>query len=76
MNWRDHLSSQPEIAGGRLTVTGTRLRVGFLLGLFGAGWTVEQVLESYPNVTREQLLAVFAYAADALRDEAYLQPVG
>jgi uncharacterized protein (DUF433 family) len=74
MTWHQHLETNPGTAGGRLVVKGTRLRVDFLLGLMGAGWTAEQVLESYPHLTREQLQAVFAYAADALRDETYLQP--
>ncbi len=36
----------------------------FLLRLFAAGWTEEQVLDNYPNLKREDLLAVFAYAAE------------
>lgn len=55
-------------------IRGTRLRADFLLGLFGQGWTMDQVLESYPHLTAEQLCAVFAYAADALRGETYLRP--
>lgn len=41
----------------------------FLLELFASGWTEEQVLESYPTLTRESLKAVFAFAAESTRDE-------
>jgi uncharacterized protein (DUF433 family) len=46
-------------------VTRTRLSAEFLLGLFAAGWSEEQVLNNYPNLTRADLRAVFAYAAES-----------
>ncbi|MCB0325918.1 MAG: DUF433 domain-containing protein, partial [Bdellovibrionales bacterium] len=33
------------------------------------GWTKEQVLENYPQLTQESLQAVFAYSAAHLKDE-------
>jgi uncharacterized protein (DUF433 family) len=51
-------------------VRGTRLAVDFLLELFAAGWTTEQVLENYPQLTPEALRAVFAFAAEAMQDES------
>jgi uncharacterized protein (DUF433 family) len=61
--------SDPQILGGKPTVRGTRLAVDFILGLFAAGWTQQQVLESYPSLTPETLRAVFEYAAEMLGDE-------
>lgn len=55
-------------------VKGTRLSVDFLLGLFAAGWTAEQVLESYLTLTPESLRAVFAFARECLRDMAFYAP--
>jgi uncharacterized protein (DUF433 family) len=55
---------------GKPVVKGTRLSVDFILGLFAEGWTETQVLNSYPSMTSESLRAVFAYAAEALGDEA------
>lgn len=49
---------------------GTRLSVDFLLRLFGNGWTVQEVLESYPRLTPDALQAVFAYAAECMSEEA------
>jgi uncharacterized protein (DUF433 family) len=51
-------------------VRGTRLSVEFLLGLLAAGWTDQQILDNYPTLTRDGLLAVFAFAAESVRDEA------
>lgn len=67
-----HITSDPEILGGKPVVRGTRLAVDFVLGLFAAGWTREQVLENYPSLTADALKAVFAYAADVLHEEVIL----
>ena len=48
---------------------GTRLAVDFLLELFANGWTQEQVLEEYPQLTAEALRAVFAFAAEVLHED-------
>lgn len=69
MNWQEHIHSDPSILSGKPVVKGTRISVDFLLELFASGWTEEQVLESYPTLTRESLKAVFAFAAESTRDE-------
>ena len=70
MTWHTHITTDPEVLAGKPVVRDTRLAVDFVLGLFAAGWTQEQVLASYPQLTPEGLRAVFAYAAEVTRDEA------
>ncbi|MBM3181924.1 MAG: DUF433 domain-containing protein [Chloroflexi bacterium] len=70
MDWKKYIHSDPEILMGKPVVKGTRLAVDFLMGLFAAGWTEQQVLENYPTLNVESLRAVFAYTADCLRDES------
>jgi uncharacterized protein (DUF433 family) len=70
MSWRDHIHSDPAILGGKPVVRGTRLAVDFLLGLLAAGWSQEDVLENYPQLTLEALRAVFSLAAETLQDES------
>ena len=77
MDWHTHITSDAGILGGRPVVTGTRLSVDFILGLFAAGWGADQVLDNYPTLTADALQGVFAYAAEVLRDETYLRlPAG
>ncbi|HET7273808.1 MAG TPA: DUF433 domain-containing protein [Longimicrobiaceae bacterium] len=71
MSWHEFIHSDPRILAGKPVVRGTRLAVDFLLGLFAAGWTHQQVLESYPQLTPEALHAVFAFAAEAMHDESF-----
>jgi uncharacterized protein (DUF433 family) len=73
-NWTDYVTSDPEVLAGKPVVRGTRLAVDFILGLFAAGWTQDQVLQNYPSLTPDALKAVFAYAANVL-DEEVVFPV-
>ena len=71
MEWSDYIHADNAILTGKPVVRGTRLGVQFLLELFAAGWTHAQVLESYPHLTPEALRAVFAFAAEAMKDESF-----
>ena len=62
MDWREYIHSDPRILVGKPVVKGTRLSVAFILGLFAAGWTGQQVLENYPNLTSAALRAVYQFA--------------
>lgn len=70
MDWRLHIHADPRILGGKPVVKGTRLGVEFILGLFAAGWTEQQVLENYPTLTPEALRAVFDFAVECVREQA------
>ena len=74
MNWRDHIISNPEIVAGRPVVKGTRLSVDLILDRLADGWTAEDLFKSYPRLTPEALQAVFAFAAEVLKDEDYVAP--
>lgn len=74
VNWKDHIHSDPEVLLGKPVVKGTRLSVEFILGLFSEGWTEQQVLDNYSWLTSERLRAVFAFAADCMREES-LYPI-
>jgi uncharacterized protein (DUF433 family) len=78
MDWREYIHSDPEVLLGKPVVKGTRLSVEFILGLFAAGWTEEQVLDNYPTLTPQSLRAVFAFARECMREEALfvLTPAG
>ncbi len=72
VDWSEHVTSDPQVLGGKPLIRGTRLAIDFILGLFAAGWSQDQVLENYPSLTPESLQAVFAYAAEVLHEEVIL----
>ena len=74
MSWRERIEINPEIAAGRPIVKGTRLTVELLIDLLAQGWSEQEVLENYPTITREDLLACLRHAG-ALLQEARLHPL-
>jgi uncharacterized protein (DUF433 family) len=54
---------------GKPTIKGTRITVELILGWLASGWSIEQVLENYPNLVRDDVLAALGFAAEYLRNE-------
>lgn len=75
MHWKTFIHTDSQILLGKPVVRGTRLSVEFLLGLFAVGWTEQQILENYPTLNTESLQAVFAFAAECLKEDVYYTSV-
>ncbi|HMF36991.1 MAG TPA: DUF433 domain-containing protein [Isosphaeraceae bacterium] len=76
MNWRDRITVDPKVLVGKPVIKGTRIAVEFLMELLAEGWTHEQVLKNYPNLTSDDIQAALHYAAETLKQErVYLLPV-
>jgi len=69
VTWQDRIVVDPQILVGKPVIKGTRLAVEFVLDLLAQGWTEADILENYPGVTTEDILACLAYASDVLRAE-------
>ncbi len=67
MDYRDIITIEPGKRGGRACVRGMRIAVHDVLSYLAAGMTVPEVLEDFPMLTREDVLACLAYAADRER---------
>lgn len=72
IDWRHHLRSAADIAGGQLCATGTRIPVTVILDSLAEGSAREEILASYPSLRPEHLDAALAYAAELAREEAIL----
>ena len=57
------ITFNPEVMGGKPCIRGMRVTVGTIVGLIAAGKTIEDVLEAYPYLEREDVLEALAYAA-------------
>jgi len=49
--------------GGKACIRGMRVTVGMILGNLGAGVSIEQLLDAYPYLEREDVLEAMRYAA-------------
>jgi len=68
MDWKDYITADPAILGGKPAVKGTRISVEFIIQRLAQGWTQNQLLENYPRLTAEHLQAVFAYLSECIED--------
>lgn len=61
------ISIDPNICFGKPCIRGHRIWVSLILDLLAAGETIETILEEYPSIEREDVLACIAYAAEMTR---------
>lgn len=72
MDWQDRIVTTSDTLFGRPRIAGTRIGVELILDLLAQGWTYEMLLESYPHITRDDILACLAFAAEMMRDKPYV----
>ncbi|MEM6397732.1 MAG: DUF433 domain-containing protein [Bacteroidota bacterium] len=75
MDWKNLISVDPKVMYGKPVIAGTRVPVDLILEKLALGSKVSELLESYPHLKREQILACLHYATAQIRNEdSYLTP--
>jgi uncharacterized protein (DUF433 family) len=69
MDWESRIVVDPNILVGKPVVRGTRLSVEFIIGLLAQGWSAADLLDSYPGLSHEDILACLQYASRLLETE-------
>ena len=59
----------PDIMLGKPVVAGTRIPVYLILNLLASGYSFERIVQAYPGLTREDIVAALAYAEQRMRLE-------
>jgi uncharacterized protein (DUF433 family) len=75
MDYRDHIVIDPEIRFGKPRVRGTRITVGDVLEYLASGMSEAEILADFPKLTRGDILACLAFAAERER-QIVSPPVG
>jgi len=65
----------PNILGGKPVIKGTRISVEFILQLLASDMDISEILEEYPRLEREDILAAIEYAAKTLANEQIIIPL-
>ena len=73
LRWRDYIHTDPNILTGKPVIKGTRISVEQILDLLSQGCSIEKILEEFPHLNRNQILAALAYAVDCMRTEALFE---
>jgi len=64
-----YISIDPNIAFGKPCIAGTRISVEFILELLALDYTIDGLLDEYPQLTREQIYAVLNFARESVHNE-------
>jgi uncharacterized protein (DUF433 family) len=69
MEYSKYIIRDPNVMLGKPIIKGTRITVELLMRKLAGGFSIEKLIESYPHISREQILAAFEYAADLIANE-------
>jgi uncharacterized protein (DUF433 family) len=64
MNYKDIITIEPGKRGGQPCIRGMRITVYDVLEYLASGMTTQEVLDDFPYLTEEDILACLSFAAD------------
>ncbi len=67
MNYQEYITIEPDKRGGKPCIRGLRITVYDVLDYLASDMSEEEILEDFPDLTREDLKACIAFAADRER---------
>ncbi|MDP1768453.1 MAG: DUF433 domain-containing protein [Nitrospirota bacterium] len=65
----ERISIDPHTCSGKPCIRGTRIMVMNILGLIAAGYTHEQILHTYPELAREDIVAALDYVSQVIDED-------
>jgi len=68
----ERIALNPRIIVGKPVIRGTRLTVQYILNLLAHGATVDEILQEYKGLTKEDILACLLYASETLEDTTFM----
>jgi uncharacterized protein (DUF433 family) len=63
------IETKPEVMLGKPVIKGTRIPVDLIVRKLGEGASFEDLIDGYPNLSREAIQAALIYAADMIHNE-------
>jgi len=73
MNYKDRITIESDKRGGKPCIRGMRITVYDVLSYLAAGMTEQEILDDFPYLTREDILACLSYAADREHQQMVIQ---
>ena len=68
----ERITLDPKVLVGKPVIRGTRLAVEYILGLLAHEATVEEILDEYDGLTREDIQACLLFATKSLQSVAFM----
>ena len=76
LDYRDHITIEPGKRSGQPCIRGMRITVGDILEYLASGMSVEDILDDFPKLNREDIYAALSFAAQCQKgtETLHLQP--
>ena len=71
----ERIDIHPDICNGRPVIAGTRIPVQTIMEFLGAGDSIDEVLEAYPSLEREDVYACIRFAAKLMASHYQIQKI-
>ena len=73
---QSRVTVDPGVCGGRPCIRDTRIEIAIILDGLAEGLTIEDIIDHYPQLTREDIRAALAYAAELAHEGLWKTAVG
>ena len=65
VNWKNYIISKSAVLHGKPCIKGTRIPVALIYELIGLNYSINQILEEFPHLTREIIIKILEIGRDA-----------
>ncbi len=69
IDWILHVESDPGKLFGKPVIMNTRIPVDLILEKLAVGDTIDDLIEAYPQITKDDITACLIFAADSIKNE-------
>ncbi len=73
MNYKERITTDSQIMLGKPIIKGTRITVELILRKLSQGIAMEELLEGYPHLTKDDIFAALSYTADVISREEIIE---
>ncbi|GHM99179.1 hypothetical protein WSM22_06690 [Cytophagales bacterium WSM2-2] len=67
MDYKQYIEINPNIRFGKPCIKGTRIAVYDVLSWLASGMSIQEVIDDFPQLSKDQILACLSYSADKER---------
>ncbi|MBI4646777.1 MAG: DUF433 domain-containing protein [Bacteroidia bacterium] len=68
----ERITLNPKVMTGKPVIRGTRLTVQYILNLLATGATIDEILQEYKGLTKEDIFACLLYASETLENTSFM----
>ena len=72
---KNSITIDPDICNGKPIIAGTRISVQTVMEFLGAGDSIEEILEEYPSLSREDIYACLQFATKLMANHYEIRKV-